>query len=120
MRVLASCRKELKSEDSRLVYRDARCTGSTGLSAVQAQPEARGRLGKCERPLVWGPGFMGWVTSQHDKWEEHSVFKKGWAFPATGAPPTFWPFMVEVPAGMSFRCEYITMSSLYIYILQYR
>ena len=58
---------------------------------------------------------MGWVTSQDDTWEECSVFKKGWAFPGTGAPPTFWPFMVVVPVGMSFRCEYITMSSLYIY-----
>lgn len=45
--------------------------------------------------------------------------KKGWAFLGTGAPPPFWPFMVVVPVGMSFRCEYITMSSLYIYITTY-
>lgn len=59
---------------------------------------------------------MGRATSQDDKWEEYSVFKKGWAFPGTGAPPTFWPFMVEVPVGVSFRCESITMSPLYTHI----
>ena len=42
VRVLASCRKELTSEESRLIYRDARSTDSIDLLR---SPEAAGGTG---------------------------------------------------------------------------
>lgn len=50
---------------------------------------------------------MGWEISQANKLEEYSNLEKGWEFPGTQAPPTFWPLMVSLgtrmePLSMSF------------------
>lgn len=91
VRVLGSCKE--RTQEERGLFKGPRYTDSVDLLRGQRQPRAWGHLGKCETaPGAGGLVFMGRATSQDDKWEEYSVFKKGWAFPGTGAPPTFTTF----------------------------
>ena len=114
--------KQEQGSEGKQVYLGRSTLHKQSVSHPRRREAAPGHWVILERDRVWGDSgsragqFQGMTRGR----DILTVLKKGWRFPGTGAPPTFWPFMVEVPVGMSFRCEYITMSSLYIYILQYR
>ena len=52
----------------------------------------------------------------------HSILGKGQAFPRTGPPPTFWPFMAQPPKGLGACGSHLPYAKVLqrVYIMRFK